>query len=796
MGKTAVPRPEYGSGIALVIVAALASAVTFGGASAENNEGERVVLENPHVAVHIDANDGAVLGIRDKDLGVTYRMSGLGFSLDTDRGVVEKLHAESVERMDDISTWVFETDAFRVRLHYRLGPADRFVEKWLEVEPKDDQGYFLKEVTLEDAELGEPFREVHFHDDNTIWQCPINLFLRAERGGCFAGLAYPYWQLKLHGSEGFRLGFVPNFPVAAGGSFVSEKYFLGVFRKEGIRRYSQGPYPGRVPSPYISFDKTGLGQHFKSGQVPEAAVEPEVLDWGEVWAMQAYMRHVLPDDLPLPEEGFWVWQNGWWAGLFEPKTEILDQLKQAGVHDIMTAHTWYGRGNHPVAEPYLSQMRIDPMGFPKDAGVAGMPGPAGPAAGLHAEHEEVALDRFAPGEYTPEFVAPPAMQTFWEYGRGVGVHVSSFSLPGLYFEERPEWASVDKNGHVSEYLFNRKVSCPACDAYMEHMLKLLDHVFTKYQPRWWGFDGRWLSYWEVPSYRPGPDGLGFDPCYAEDHGHRPGDNLYREWRNIQNLVQELRRRHPRVCLEEYLGLKRGGPWALRYFNADDNYYETNGAVMNRFQTWHNQNDRFRPPYKNYAAIFGDDAETFQANVLTSISVTSYCQLGPGFRGLALEENRAFLRKWRAWASEHYDYLKVKRDLFGCPGFQRVDGSAHILGDRGFMFLFPLGTAPETIRALIPVNRWLGLNEDTSAAYEFTELCPQEGRSLGICRYGDEFAYDMPAESPVVLSVRPAAPGARPSQPPPRPATDGVVLVKAFTDTAPYPSGAAGGSGGP
>jgi len=737
-------------------------------------------LENARIAVEIDRQTGAIRSIRDKEQDIEYPFSGIGFDVTTETGSVRSESAAVVKTGRGAAELRFTAGGLEIGLCYSLGPEDRFIEKWLEIKSEDGKPYFLKSVVLENMTT-ETFTEIHFHDDQTIWHCPINLFLRGEKGGCFAGLEYPYWDLEQKGKEGFRLGYRPNYHVAKGEVNVSEKYFLGVYRKEGILRVSQGPYPGRGRYKALSWDgKAGLVQHFKAKRIPAEVkdVPLETLDWGEVWAMQEFMRHVLPDDLPLPEDGFWIWQNGWWAGVWNIKPEILDRLKQAGIHDVMTAHTWYGRGNHPLSPPYIDQMRTKPMGFPKDSGIAGMPGPAGPAAGLHANHKDVKLDSFVPGKYTPEFCAPPAMEALYEHGRKIGVHVSSFSLPCVYFKDHPEWASIDEEGKVSEYLFGRKVSCPACDAYMEHMLNLLDHVFAKYKPRWWGFDGRWLSYWEVPMYRPGPKGLGFDTCHAKNHGHLPGDNLYKEWTNIQKLVRELRRRHPRMCIEHYLGLKRGGPWALRYFNCDDNYYETNGALMNRFETWHNQNDRFRPVYKNYAAIFGGSLAEFRNNVISSISATSYCQVGPGYKDLALEENRDFLKKWRAWATRNYAYLKVKRDLFGCPSDSPVDGSAHIIKDRGFLFLFPVGG--KTVRASIPVNRWLPLEENQRALYQMREIYPREGTDLGVYRYGEEFLYDMSTDSPVILALEPAASGSKPHRPALGDQHGQVQIVPAFS----------------
>lgn len=728
-------------------------------------------LENPRIAVEIDPQSGAVHSIRDKEQDVVYWQSGIGFEVVTTEGAFRSVKATAANTREGQVDLKFIGNGLDVTLHYRLGATDHFIEKWLTVNASDGRPYFLKSVVLEDMTT-DAFSEIHFHDDNTIWHCPINLFMRADKGGCFAGIAYPYWDLKQNGKEGFRLGYEPNYQVAAGETNTSEKYFIGVYRKEGIHRVSQGPYPGRGRYPLIS-KFGGLSQHFKGGMPnPVKEVPVEVLDWGEVWAMKEFMRHVLPNDLTLPEEGYWVWQNGWWAGLWDVQPSILDYLKEAGIHDVMTAHTWYGRGVHPLSPPYIDKMRISPMGFPKDTGVAGMPGPGAITKGLdHADQSKakVLLDNFNKDEFTPEFVLPKAMEKFHEYGKKIGVHVNSFSIASVYFQEHPEWAAIDENGKVCEYLFKRKASCFACDEYADFMFALTDHVFKEYQPRWWGWDGRWLSFWEVGQYRPGPKGSGPDPCFAKNHGHLPGDNRYKEWKNIMGFLAKLKKKYPTVCLESYYGMHRGGPWALRHLDSAYHYYETHGADMNRLQSWHQQNDRFRPVYKNSLDLFGKNPKSFRFNVIAGLSIAYYCMIGEAYPQFATKENRDFFKKWRAWASVNIDYLAVKRDLFDSPGHSPLDGSAHILGDRGYVFVFRGGfdaglNQDTSLRASIPMNRWLQLEENPDALYQVKEIYPRQGVDLGIYRYGDEFLYDMPQDPAVIISIEPAAQGSKPRRP--------------------------------
>ncbi len=685
-----------------------------------------------------DASRGAPAAIRDAARGVTYAWNGISVRIRTDRGLLAPATVRAVEREASRLVFLFSEQGFDLRVIYDLSPGAHFIEKWFELHRPDGHPYVVDEVVLEDVALDAWIRDLHSHDDQTLWHCPINLFLRGEQGGCFAGLEYPYWTQETRAS-GFRLGYAPHYPAAGGEQFESEKFFVGVYGYEGISRRSHGPYPGPVKAPFLTLLNTGVYQQLSEATpgkpLPVCNANEEVLDWGEVWAMQAFMRHVLPAH-DLPEEGYWTLVNAWWVWAYHPDWKLsastLELLRDSGVHDLMTRELWFGHSEHPLMPDSLAALVPD-----------------------------APLD----------FRATDELHALWDYGKRIGVHVSSFVAPPLSFTARPNWLSRNEKGQPSCYIGDVQASCPAVDEYMAFLLELHLHIFDRYQPRYWGFDGRWLSFRELP-YSDGD--IGFDPCYATGHGHPPGDNLYREWRNINRFLAALRQRYPRMCLETYYGLKRGGPWALRHLNATENYYESNGSDQNRFQQWHNQNDRFLPPDRNYSAVFGRTADDFRLSLLASLAGAPYCQVGAGLPQLDNPDIRAFFKQWRAWAGRHHRYLQVKRDLFGPPGYGRIDGSAHIIGDRGFLFLFPTGLQPnahtpendegirrqistftKTLRAAIRLNHWIGLEAEPGLRLQLTERYPREGAVLGAFACGDIFRYDMPPESAAVLEIEPA-----------------------------------------
>ena len=550
--------------------------------------------------------------------------------------------------------------------------------------------------------------DVHFHDDRTIWRVPMCVFARYGAGGVFYGLEYPWWE------DEREMIFSPWVRLKAGETFVCERVFLGAYRREGRSQRSFGPYPCGGKLKYTDmFDPGhgGLSQHLPGGKIPEdMGMSEEILDRGEIRAMRAFFRAHL-GRAPLPEDGYFVWQNGWWAGLFNADTEAIDVLEAAGVRDIMTAMMYYGWANHPSCEPnYITDVKFDPLRFPKPDSFA-----AARSDGGSLHHDEAAAD--APDEvgYVGDFTAPPEYDALVSYGEAHGVHVASFSTPNNSYRDHPEWHALNAEGEAWKY-FGTAVSCPACREYMDRHLETLSAVFEKYHPRLWPFDGRWMGFREIDC----GETVGEQPCFAKDHGHAPGRSRYAEWKNIEDFKRRLKERFPGVVLEHYYGMKRGGTWSLKYCNSDENVFECSSADDNRFQTWHNEIDRFRPTYMNYAPIFGKEHD-LEYSMISAISTSEYAQLASAYYDLKESgEKLAIFKKWRAWAGENYRYLLDREDLFGCPGDCAIDGSAHILDGEGWVFLFNTVDFDDTARLVL--TEIYGLDGE---AYEARVIHPSE-----------------------------------------------------------------------
>lgn len=183
---------------------------------------ETLRLENTHIAVDIDADNGGIRSIRDKQREVTYQVPGIGFAITTDAGAVRSEKARTVKQSSGEAELEFAAGGLEVGLHFRLRPDDRFIEKWLVIRSAGGKPYFLKEVVMEDVTAAASFSTIHFHDDQTNWHCPINFFLRGDNGGCFAGLEYLKVKRDLFDCPGYA-------PVDGSAHVIGDRGFLFLF---------------------------------------------------------------------------------------------------------------------------------------------------------------------------------------------------------------------------------------------------------------------------------------------------------------------------------------------------------------------------------------------------------------------------------------------------------------------------------------------------------------------------------------------------------------------------------------
>jgi hypothetical protein len=116
-----------------------------------------------------------------------------------------------------------------------------------------------------------------------------------------------------------------------------------------------------------------------------------------------------------------------------------------------------------------------------------------------------------------------------------------------------------------------------------------------------------------------------------------------------------------------------------------------------------------------------------------------------------------LREWLDWTDAHRATLRHLRPIIGPPALGRVDGTAAIQADRGFVFLF--NPNYRALEAQFTLDASIGLT--SGDRFLLRELYPRRGRLLGQpesgpWRRGDKVSLPIKGPQAMVLEVVPAA----------------------------------------
>jgi hypothetical protein len=678
--------------------------------------GQSVVLENERLSLRLDRATGALVGIDNKLTGETYPVRDDRFAIEAVEFRFDSAGARlaSLARDSHALTARYEGPELTVEVKYRLPPGRHFAEKQLSL--TSPRPYGLKRVVLgRPALAGADLRIVAYRypkfGRKPGEEPTATFFGRTSKGGFFTGVEVPFDASSLLGRQ-ITLCYAPSLKVAAGEPLVCEPVYFGVYRR-GSRdgNLDASPRGGPAAAPGLAAGAADL---------PLPA---------ESEAMVAMTSDILgPFRFGLVPMAC-GWHSEMEHGTYTPQSaaadcQSLDFLAECGIDWVSDSHPWGGE---------TAKMNA-----------------LGPA------------DTYRPG---------PLVEMFLQHARKVGVKVVMWSSMnnthawggGRPFRaDRPQWRMTPL----------AEANCIACRPFLRWLLGVNLDGMAAGGYRSWVMDGDFFGgggwYTTVVPVH----------CPSDRHDHLPGDSNYACQQALSRLVAGVRERFP----DTYIFMCRPpmdlGVWSLRNVDACFTLLESgtgkNLAAGDQIRTWSRVRVHrdFFPHYLDQPLLFpsreggpGTARDWPSGNldyILLSALSSSPNQLYylPTKSGIPAKD-KAEIRKWLDWGRRNAAYLKVRRDLPGWPAPDKVDGSAHFVGDRGLVFLFNSSRRQLPAEfALSPED--VGLRK--KGAFRVAQEYPPSGRRLAAAS-GAPVQWTVPAETAVVLRIEPAGPGEEPPRAP-------------------------------
>jgi hypothetical protein len=696
---------------------------------------ESLVLASNHVEIEIDAKTGRLLSVLNKDANLKKTCRDTAFVLYTGRGIIRSDECRvtgAVQGGRQKASFGFESNGLKMTLSYLIPDSSRsFVLKTLSVKNAGRKTVILDTVEMCRIAFSPAPAETHFHTAGIVssspWvssDTPINLFVRDLGGGLFLGIENSYFAFQRSGLN-LCLRYEPRWVLKPGETFVSDPAFIGVYKNEGVYCFKQTPRPAK--------DK------------PSATGPQEILDWGEIWAMQDFMSHALSND--HPGKGFIAVYNA--CGGMENLLNGRDKKDRTPEEQALVDH-FAGKSawTREIVHGAFQQTWIEPFRILIDhlaeTGHIDMlqPGTLWLGNGGFWDPKATDLDEIAPDDVIKP--NPYWLQTV-EYARSKGIDVYGFECPvSGYFPKRTDMKVIGRDGKPNTW------NCYANPEFVQWHLKALDRAITDYNIPWWQWDEGWAD-------------VGGGECYATNHGHAPGNVSYQVYRNILNTTSELKRRHPGIWLVGISAFQHHNPWILRSVDESVVWWDS----------WYARNYLFIPSGKTYIADFTPQSDDYEYELLRRISLADHLQVSyPIWRSDPAKRKvlQDFWRKWMTWADDNIKYLRTRRDLFCPPAPGGLEGSAHIVDGRGFLFLFNPGTDDKI--GGVPLSHLIGLAD---AGCRIREIYPQS-RDYGVYANGDELLAPVRPKQALILEVVSTKESRSPSPPV---APTGAEVQKAF-----------------
>ena len=644
-------------------------------------------------------------------------------------------------------TYIYTAGDKRLEVVYQLKSGWRFVSKQLRLTLPAGATARVDAVSVFGAEMKTPVAREIIGNRTTgavflrLGGTPANASTTA-----FFALQNPFLQWE-HKESRVALAYASDLEWRAGdGPFESDRVCIGLCQRGGVE-----------------FPLRNLGE-WKYTQDPAHALDGlPALDLAESAAMRecvAAFALFKPDKslrvhVPWCENDYQI-DVGTPAGRTEWK-RILDQCAATGVD-----HALFTPANSVVAP--LSENR-DAWGWENCLWL-------GLGQQIRKGEWDIAKDPM-----------PPSIQEMLDYAKAKQVKLVAYAYPTLGWKQNPEWTAWC-GGKTGGYV--------GVDTGVRSFQDWFVDQLVAFQKRT-GISGYSFDHWWI-AYEPTKEGA------------KP-TSKYAQWSGCRRILEELRRRIPDVVIDGRQQYQWFGPWTWlggsyphpttndeqpgSFENFPDLHFSRVSGNRQRWATWYFHMEQFTPwelvpGYMTHQTPRNDaknqcvrdrpfhtrdwDVLGWRYSVISSIGSAPFnhvVDLLPARDETEVKHflpaDQQWLRSWMDWTDANRALLKKLRPLIGPPVLGRIDGTAAIDGDHGFVFLFNPNyrerNAEFTLDASIGVTSGEG--------FLLRELYPQAGRLLGkpgvgVWKLGDKVSLPIKGPEALVLELVPAGTIKRPA----------------------------------